>query len=204
MKLSKRIFAIAGMLLVVASAIVISCRKHSDEKNAVVVTKGKEMKLTWDLSNPVGRASVCDKHGGPAAFQIEWDLATCRSLCTRGLGFRCGRKTSVFCADGFYHEDINYGSCPNGASVYSRAMAANLTFYDDGSVKLTFLRAVPQEEVGNTDFEIEVDEVVNIPDGILLNGTAYKGFRPKVGIFTVDYSDGRFGSVTLPGILIPK
>ena len=204
MKLNKRIFAIAGVLLVVASVIVISCRKDSDVKKPAVVTKGKEMKLTWDLSNPVARASVCDKHGGAVSLQIEWDLATCRSQCTRGLGFRCGRKTSVICADGAFVENINFGSCPNGASVYSRAMTAGVTFYTDGSVKLTFLHPVPAEEIGNTDFEIEVDEMVSFPDGVLLDGTAYKGFTPKLGIFTVDYSDGRYGSITLPGILNPK
>ena len=83
-------------------------------------------------------------------------------------------------------------------------MTADITFYADGRVKLTFLHAVPEEETANADFEIEVDEMVNIPDGVLLDGRAYKGFVPKVGVFTVDYSDGRYGSVTLPSTLIPK
>jgi len=210
MKLSKKFFAIAGVFLVVASVVIISCRKDasnaSDGKSVKVVTTAKQMTLSWDLSTPVGRAAapVCDKHGGAVSLELEWDLATCRSQCTRGLGFRCGRRTRLFCADGYFQESINYGSCPNGASVYNRAMTANPTFYTDGSVKLTFLHEVPAEEAGNTNFEIEVDEVVDLPDGILLDGNAYKGFEPKVGVFKVDYSDGRYGSVTLPGILIPK
>jgi hypothetical protein len=106
--------------------------------------------------------------------------------------------------DGIVQIQTTLGSCPNGASAFSRPMTADLSFYSDGSVKFTFLNAVPADEAGNTNFEIEVDEMVDLPDGILLDGIPYKGFTPKVGVFQIDYSDGAYGSVILPGTLVQK
>jgi hypothetical protein len=169
------------------------------------------MKITFVPTNPAVRERLCDGVGEGGvnhyySVHAEWELATCRTNCDRGIGFRCGRRASAVCNNGSVDVITHPGSCPNGATAYpyTRYMAANLTFYRGGDVKLTFLAPMPVTEIGNTDFEIEANEAFDLPDGIMLDGTKYDGFQTIIGIYKIDYSDGQYGSVTIPTVLIAQ
>ena len=195
-------------VLVSISVIIFSCRKNADtveDAVAPVTASGKqftEMQVSWDVSKSNERANPCE--GGEVTFvTFEWDMATCRSNCTRGIGFRCGRRVTFGCRNGPTEIITYFGSCPNGASSYTRSMKADVSFYSDGTAKLTFQNAVPADETGNVNFEIEADEVLRLPEGLLMDGRSYSGFRTVVGTYKIDYSDGIYGSVIIPVQLIP-
>ena len=194
-------------MLAFASVMIIACKKNADKSvhtPAAVRSAPEEMKMSWDMSNANARARLCEEEGGVTFLSLEWDVATCRSGCTRGLGFRCGRRIIAGCKNGVVDIFIHHGSCPNGASAYDRQMKANMVFYTDGSLKLIFLNPVPASERGNVNFEIEADEFIDLPDGILLDGSRVDGFKTSTGIYKVDYADGTYGSVTIPAALVPQ
>jgi hypothetical protein len=209
MKVRTRLLMGGLAVLVAISVIIFSCRKNADkveEAVAGVTASGKQlaqMQVSWDVRKTNTRANPCE--GGEVTFiTLEWDMATCRSNCTRGIGFRCGRRVTFGCRNGPTEIITYYGSCPNGASSYTRSMKANLSFYSSGSAKLIFLNAVPADEAGNVNFEIEADEVLSLPEGLLLDGVSYSGFKTAIGTYKIDYSDGMYGSVTIPVLLIQR
>lgn len=194
-------------VLATASVVILSCKKNADPEppdGTVVQNTPAEMQMSWDVSHTGSRARLCDEEGGITSLTLEWELGTCRSNCTRGIGFRCGRRIIAGCRNGSIEVFTHNGSCPNGASAYSRTMRASLSFYTNGHVKLTFLKAMPLTETGNTNFEIESEEFVDLPDGILLDRVPYDGVLLRAGIYKIDYSDGIYGSVILPATLIPQ
>ena len=142
-----------------------------------------------------GGGCSCRDHGGTMAFSISWILATCRSDCNKGIGFRCGREGALLCRDGAVIICVAGANCPGGNN--SRLMKADLTFYDDNTIKFTFLNAVPPEEASNTVFEVEQTEFVNLPPGMKLDGVHYSGFSAQAGNYTINYSDGPYGSVII-------
>jgi hypothetical protein len=163
-------------------------------------------KLALDLTDfgggDGGIDNPCFGHGSVVSYGGGWDIATCKSGCERGIGFRCGRYHTVTCSDGTVVTLSNTGStCPS--TVANRHMNGVYTFYDDGTMKITFLNAVPSEENGNTDFEIEGDDSIVIPPYLSIGGEFYSAFRINSGIYQIDYSDGDFGSVTMPVVLVP-
>lgn len=207
MKVRTRFCMASLVVLAIASVVVVACKKNSGKgehpPDARGVNAPVEMKVSWDKASAAnGRARACDEEGGVTFITLEWDLSTCRSNCTRGLGFRCGRRVIAGCKNGTMDVYTHPGSCPNGASAYNRRMKANMIFYTDGSLKLLFQNAVPLTEKGNANFEIEADEFIDMPEGILLDGVPLDGFKTSIGTYKINYSDGAYGSVTIPGALV--
>jgi hypothetical protein len=144
----------------------------------------------------------CFGHGGAVAYGVSWYIATCKSNCTRGLGFRCGSETYVRCGDGTtISSGRSGGGCPHSLIYTERNISANIDFFDNNTLKLTFSSALPEEEAGNGKFEIEEDVTLNIPDYLLIGGNHYRSFTLKGGTYRVDREAGEFGSVTVSVIL---
>lgn len=130
-------------------------------------------------------------------FGVRWILGTCRSLCTRGIGFRCGRDGFLICESGKMIVCIKGGDCPNGPFP-GRTMSGLYTFYDNNTVKIRFQNQVPKEETGNEAFEVEEAVTIEIPSIVLIGDERYSSFSVEAGVYKIDYEDGEFGSVTLP------
>jgi hypothetical protein len=137
----------------------------------------------------------CLRHGGTVAAGISWNIATCRSGCTRGLGFRCGGETYYRCADGtIVITGTREDSCPHDKS---RLISADMNFYDNNTLTFTFLSALPEEENDNNDFEIEEEVLIKIPEYLLIGDRHYSSFTIKKGNYVVDRAAGDFGEVTV-------
>jgi len=134
-------------------------------------------------------------------FGVRWILGTCRSLCTRGIGFRCGREGFLICESGKMIVCIKGGDCPGGPFP-GRSMTGFYSFYDNNTVKITFQNAIPQEERGNDAFEVEEKVTIEIPKIVLIGDERYSSFVVDAGVYKIDYDDGEFGSVILPIKLI--
>ena len=198
-------------LIAMITNVVVSCSKNQkDEFETSRYNKPKELKVSFaDIAtnqNSTQRilppsyddgpgGCSCNSHGGTSAFSVTWKIATCKSDCEKGLGFRCGRAGWLLCRDGTFVPCVAGGNCPQNNNT--RIMSAELTFYDDSTVKLTFLNAVPVEEANNTIFEIEQTELVDLPPGMKLDGVHYSGFITQTGNYTINYSDGQYGSVII-------
>lgn len=148
-----------------------------------------------------GLGCRCPSGDQPVLVQIRWILATCRSHCTRGIGFRCGMDGIIVCRSGQVIVCTRGDNCPYGSGGH-REMTAGFTFYDNKTVKLTFQRAMPEEESDRTIFEVEEEVSMNIPDIVLIGGESYSSFRVRAGNYSINYDDGEFGSVILPVELI--
>ena len=46
--------------------------------------------------------------------------------------------------------------------------------------------------------------MLSLPDGLLIDGVAYSGVKTIAGTYKIDYSDGTYGSVIIPAVLIAK
>jgi|GEM_PF-4146996 len=115
---------------------------------------------------PGGGSCNCNGHGGSTGGILSWVLATCRSNCTRGIGFRCGREGILFCQDGTTIICMWGSNCPSQAkgTVPERDMEASYVFYDNGTMKLTFNKPIPDQEknAANGDvFEVESTDYVS-------------------------------------------
>lgn len=204
MKIKTILAAVLAVIL-----IIISCSKKQKNDLQISNTNTKELKISFsdissnqnssqkilppDYEDPSGGCS-CSSHGGTAAFSLTWVIATCRSDCSKGLGFRCGREGFLLCRDGSSVICVAGANCPNNNT---RTMRAELTFYTNNTVKLIFLNAVPSDELSNTTFEVEQTEFVDLPPGMKLDGIHYSGFNTHAGNYTINYSDGQFGSVII-------
>lgn len=155
-----------------------------------------------DEEGGVGYNDPCWAHGGQVAVGVSWQIATCKSNCTRGIGFRCGHKGYVRCKDGsVFPFGGSGGRCPKNNSI-SRIMNGDYTFYNNGFVKITFRNKLPEDEIKNNNFEIEDEDLFELPNFISIGGTIYSGFWVPIGIYNINHSDGEFGSVTLPITLV--
>jgi hypothetical protein len=140
-------------------------------------------------------ADDCFGHGGSVGGGISWNIATCKSHCTKGLGFRCGGETYQRCADGtIVITSIRDDSCPHDKS---RLINADMNFYDNNTLTFIFLSALPEEEHDNNDFEVEEEVIIKIPEYLLIGDHHYSSFTIKKGIYTVNRLAGEFGEVTV-------
>ncbi|MBS1759222.1 MAG: hypothetical protein JST23_03780 [Bacteroidetes bacterium] len=147
-----------------------------------------------------GYPCSCSDHGGTVYAQITWYLATCRSGCTRGIGFRCGREGYLMCGDGSIIVCIRGANCPNQNRTIdsTRIMTAEYKIYDNKTLKFIFKKPIPKEEKDSPNgnvFEVESEEIVNFPKILKINGEKYIGVKMIPGNYLIDYSDGEFGSV---------
>jgi hypothetical protein len=153
-------------------------------------------------------AAVCDGvHGGEIGLGSSWEIATCKSNCDHGIGFRCGRETYAICRDGS-HQIVqqNLGSCNGGGVIIyqpGRSMDGIFEFYDNRTAKIIFQNGVPEKERNNNIFELEDNPNIEMPENILIGGVFYNYIRFVPGNYTIDYSDGRYGSVIVNVELIP-
>jgi hypothetical protein len=157
----------------------------------------KELPLTYKMMPGEGSGCHCPEGASPVSSSIGWDIATCRSHCEKGLGFRCGSEIDIQCSDGKPVVCRLRSTCP-WADINmnsSRKMNAAFNFYDNNTMKLIFQKPVPLEEMGNTDFEVEEEDFFALPDELLIGGVHYTGFQIKVDVYKIDYSDGAYGSV---------
>jgi hypothetical protein len=199
-------------------ACMIACRKTgSSEQNTVQhLSPGKILPVTFvqknhqqnkaapdEFEDGQGLGCHCPVGSSAVMSQIVWYLATCRSNCTRGIGFRCGREGFIVCSDGTTVYCFRGSNCPNNTGSSSRKMKASYTFYDNGTIKLTFLNPVPEDERGNTVFEVEESEMVPFPEAMQIGGNTYSGYLTQQGNYYIDYSDGQYGSVIINAVLKP-
>jgi hypothetical protein len=201
--MKKSLFICALFLL----AFTISCQKNQKRSNFI---SAKELKMTFEKNSSSDVSRIlpdsfdggggyggcnCNDHGGPRSVSVTWQLATCKSDCEKGIGFRCGRDGILICQDGYFVICTVGSNCPKKDN--SRTMTASYTFYDNNTLKLTFQNAVPDSEAANTNFEVEVTELVPLPSNLRLDGVAYAGYITQMGNYTIDYSDGPYGSVII-------
>ncbi len=148
----------------------------------------KEMKVTLKKSEKI---APCDDHGGPASTGMQWTVATRKSECERGIGFRCGTRLRVTCGNGY----VWYGEW-SGLHRASRSMESTFVFYTNNTLKITLDQPLPP---GETSRYMEVDEVtyVTLPEAVYLNGMRYSGFNVLPGQYSVSPKGGPFGSVTV-------
>jgi len=185
--------------------IFFACKREnvkiSTKETAKVLPLSMKAPLSGNKEAPGG--CNCSGHGGAVAASISWELATCKSNCEKGIGFRCGREGVIVCADGTACIFVAGSNCPGHVMNPDRKMEAGYTFYSNNTLKLTFKNAVPLEEQGNTVFEIEGDDFINLHPDLLIGGIHYRGYTVQNGSYYIDYSDGPFGSVTLKIVLNP-
>ena len=168
----KQIILICSVLLIVLIT-AISCNKSQkveEKSNIKSLTIGNPIRLSSESGRiapgglgelPGGGLCNCNNHGGSYGGQLQWILATCRSNCQRGIGFRCGRQGILYCQDGTVVYCIWGANCPSAARGVNpeRDMEASYELYDNGTMKLTFLNAIPAEERNlSTGDVIEVEQ----------------------------------------------
>lgn len=151
---------------------------------------------------PGGGSCNCNGHGGSSGGILSWTLATCRSNCTRVIGFRCGREGILFCQDGTTIICTWGSNCPSQAkgTVPERDMEASYMFYDNGTMKLTFNKQIPdlEKNAANGDiFEVESTDYVPFSSAVSVDGVYYTGFDFLQGNYHIDYTDGQYGSVVI-------
>ena len=139
----------------------------------------------------------CAWDGGILTTDIIFYMGTCKSHCERGIGFRCGTAGIILCGDGAVHL-CDMGKCNAPLNQRpERQMKASYTFYDNNTMKLTFLNPIPEEENNNNIFEVDQDDFFSLPEEMRINNIAYRGYSVYQGNYFVDRNDGQYGSVIL-------
>ncbi len=197
----KQAFLFSATSLLFFLFIFFACQKKKDTNKLESATvlpfsySGNSLAEKVDPSGGGGGGSCgCKGHGGVAATPIEHWVATCRSECKSGLGFRCGGF--YLCRDGVIIP-CPWGHCPFTPEMNSnspRMMQSDLSFYNNGGLKLLFKKPLPAEETGNI-FEVEEDSEINFPDDVLVGGVHYNSFTALKGNYVINRNDGQFGSV---------
>jgi len=165
------------------------------------------------------QGDCCDAHGGTSGYRRQWNVATCKSNCNTGIGFRCGGSMYRVCADGFYCDPRPFSpSCPPvdttptppaSASILkmknfeskipqnNRSMDANCIFYSNNTIKFLFQNSLPKAENSNNIMEVEDEILDEFPAKTLLDGKPYRGYIPTKGNYAINRNEGKFGSVTI-------
>jgi hypothetical protein len=190
--------------------VYLACNKSGSKqkKDDVSLTTGKKLDITVNkqvLENGKvrpGDTDPCLMHGGSVGIGLSWHLATCRTNCNHGIGFRCGRETYIICKDGTHIEvSQSMGNCPNAST--SKDMSGTFTFYNNNTAKIFFATDMISREAGNTTFEVEDTETIDLPSYILIGGAFYGQIRVLPNNYHINYSDGSHGSVTLAVQYVP-
>lgn len=166
----------------------------SNHEAKIKIAEGKLLDISVDQD--MADEDPCFGHGGAVTVGVSWNIATCKSKCTRGLGFRCGMEYFIGCSDGTTTiTGGNGGSCPYMLVYEARHITAQFNFYDNNTLRFIFLSPLPEDENGNNDFEIEDDVVVSVPHHLLIGGKHYSSFRIKQGTYRVNRDAGENGEV---------
>lgn len=211
--MKKQIILICSVLFIVLIT-TICCNKSQEAKensNIKSLTVGNPIKFGSESGRiapggigelPGGGLCTCSNHGGSLGGQLQWILATCRSNCQRGIGFRCGRQGVLYCQDGTVIFCTWGANCPSSARGVNpeRDMEASYELYDNGTLKLAFLKPIPNEEknlpTGDV-FEVEQTDYVKFSSPVSVDSVYYQGFDILQGNYRIDYTDGTYGSVII-------
>lgn len=200
------------MVSLIFFGVLLSCNKHSsDEKNKMNVqnlTTGNPLSFTTARLappeigiDPGGGPCNCNAHGGSMGGSLSWVLATCRSNCKKGIGFRCGRQGVLICQDGTIIVCTWGANCnANRGEIPERDMDADYEFFDNGTMKLTFKDPIPTEERESSTgdiFEVESTDHTTFNTSVTINGVTYTGFSILQGNYQINYNDGQYGSVVV-------
>lgn len=178
--------------------ILISMQNFQTVGSRSVLSGIPDQPRLLEVSADASSGDPCEGHGQTVGFGKTWDIATCKSSCSSGLGFRCGGVSYVRCSDGaIIVTGVRQGGCPDKVMMESRQISSNISFYDNNTLKIKFLSALPEEENGNDIFEVEGDIIVEIPEFLLIGGVHYESFTLLDGNYTIDRDDGEFGTVTV-------
>ena len=138
----------------------------------------------------------CIDHGGTVYGQVYWIIATLRSGCTRGIGFRCGTTGLLICGD---HTIFSW---KNGALVKGvepeRVGQADLTFdLKQQQVTFIFSKPLPGEKEDDPNlFTVDNDVEMEIPETIYLDKQALQRLVVKKGEYKISYENSKYGEVT--------
>ncbi|MCB0775507.1 MAG: hypothetical protein KDB99_04195 [Chitinophagaceae bacterium] len=197
----RKIVAISVLLVL----IITSCNKtssHTERNDVKRLKTGSPINIYNE--GLVQRYDVgfcnCNGHGGSAGGVLQWILATCKSNCQRGIGFRCGRQGILRCQDGTTVICVWGANCPKVYDDPERLMEAEYEIYDNQTIKLTFLNEIPEEERNSSTgdvFEVEETDYVAFSSPVSVDDVIYQGFDILEGNYYIDYSDGVHGSVVV-------
>lgn len=208
-------FAFITFCLAVSFCIIyLACtKKQTKQANGPIqkldLKTGNKFLLTVNTQNAnrYAEEDPCILRGGQVGFGFSWHLATCRSGCDHGIGFRCGRETFLVCEDRS-HITISQsmGHCPPAnVPIYNddkRNMEGEVEFYDNGTIKIIFQKPMISEEIDNDIFEVEGDETIDFPVYLFLGGQQYSQIRILQNNYQINYNDGPYGSVILAALYI--
>lgn len=201
------VFLLAGFFPVL-SIFYLACSKGKAKETTqenISLQTGKKLNITVDQSalgelldpgdGGGGEGDVCLHHGGTIGIGSSWELATCRSNCTTGIGFRCGRELYIICADGTHIPlNINTGNCPPHGSNTPRQMDGTIYFYENNTMKVLFNTSVTSEENDNNTFEVEQDDIIDLPEYLLLGEVHYSKIKILQNNYQLNRNDGSYGS----------
>ena len=217
----KKILAPLAGIAILSFGLILSCNKKNTGNEVTAtqktylpvqtLTTGKPLQFANtsgrfapdDIGElPGGGGCTCAGHGGSAGGTLSWILATCRSNCSRGIGFRCGREGILICQDGSVIACIWGSNCPNAnrASAPERQMNASYELFENGTMKLTFKKPVPDVEKNSSAgdvLEVEQSDYVKFNAPVLANGENCTGFDILQGNYHINYEDGQYGSVVI-------
>jgi len=209
----KKLFLLSSVAVMLCLGFILACSKQSSDKQVEVQNLKIGNKISF--SSSAGRFAPgeigdlpggggpcnCNGHGGSGGGTLQWTLATCRTNCTKGIGFRCGRQGILQCVDGTIVVCIWGANCPaQRGAIPERDMEADYEFYDNGTMKLTFKKAIPDEEKNSSTgdvFEVESTDHASFNTSVIINGISYTGFNILQGNYQINYTDGQFGSVVV-------
>jgi hypothetical protein len=200
-------------------------KTKSPNQSSITIGNGDVVLSNAEVSNfeeEVGDLCSATGHGVSSGIGKSWDLATCKSDCSKGLGFRCGSDLYVICSDGariyYGHSD---GSCPSHTHVttesssqtmptsyyehrinnrvkQSRGMTALYKFYSNNTMKIIFTKALPKEENStDTAFDIENEDYIPLPKHVKIGGIKYTSYTTIPGKYQLNKRDGANGSVSI-------
>lgn len=180
--------AVLSIALLIVGVYACQKQKQKDEVNGPGGTVTKNI-------------GPCDGHGGSSGRGgVSWALATRKSGCNKGIGFRCGHTFWAECNDG---EIVKWHLNAPAPGSYPRNMNAKFTFLTVDRLKLTFETRIPEEEPRDAPFDIEDDVIEDLPEDFELDGAHYSRLIIKAGLYPIDYSDGLYGSVEFKVSLLP-
>ena len=142
------------------------------------------------------RRPSCENHGGIYAANVYWLIATLRSGCTRGIGFRCGVHGWILCNDHTLYNFKKEGKL--GDVELDRVGKASLDVdLKNNRVTFTMLEPLPNEKEDDPNvFTVDEDVPMDMPDAIYLDKELLQGLVIKKGEYKISYENSKYGEVT--------
>lgn len=146
---------------------------------------------------PFEEDDCCKFHGGAIGVGQSWNIATCKSGCKKGIGFRCGSYTYINCQDGTScgirsippdcpdtippAPTLNKNSNGPEKLKRDRKMNAKMIFYSNSTIKFVFENSLPKSEMNNNIMEVEGESLNEFPVKVFLDNKPYRGYIPLEG-----------------------